>query len=239
MKKWLIIALLFSMGSVVGWFIELIFRRFFSAANPQRKWINPGFLAGPYLPLYGLSLCTIYFLSLIDVSFIQNSLLQDIVLFVFIALSITGIEYIAGLIFIKGMHVELWDYSNEKFNIKGIICLKFTFFWYILSALYYFLLHPKIIHSIEWLAGHLAFSFFIGVFYGIFIIDLCYSLNILKYIREFAQEKEVIVHYEQLRAHINERRSIFHEKQRFIFTLKLDHSTLKESLQNFINEIKK
>ncbi|MGN0035225.1 MAG: hypothetical protein ACI364_05820 [Coriobacteriales bacterium] len=33
--------------------MELFFRRFISSNNPQRKWINPGFLAGPYLPLYG------------------------------------------------------------------------------------------------------------------------------------------------------------------------------------------
>ena len=52
------------------------------------------------------------------------------------------IEYFAGLIFIKGMHVKLWDYSDEKFNIQGIICPKFTFFWYLLSAIYYFLIHP-------------------------------------------------------------------------------------------------
>ena len=46
------------------------------------------------------------------------------------ALSGTLIEYFAGLIFIKGMHVKLWDNSDEKFNIQGIICPKFTFFWY-------------------------------------------------------------------------------------------------------------
>jgi len=236
MKKWLIIALLFSMGSIAGWILEVIFRRFFSGANPERKWINPGFLAGPYLPLYGFSLCTIYFLSLIDVSFIQNPVLQDTVLFIFMALSITAIEYVAGIIFIKGMHVELWDYSHEKFNIKGIICLRFTIFWYILSAVYYFLIHPKIIHSIEWLAGHLTFSFFIGVFYGIFIIDLCYSLNISKYIKEFAKEKEIIIHYEQLRADIYETRKLLQEKQHFILSLKSDHATLKESLQHYIDK---
>lgn len=95
------------------------------------------------------------------------------------ALSVTLIEYFAGLIFIKGMHVKLWDYSDEKFNIQGIICPKFTFFWYLLSAIYYFLIHPNIIHSIEWLAGNLWFSFFVGLFYGVLLIDVGYSLNIL------------------------------------------------------------
>ena len=44
---------LFFVGSVSGWVAELLFRRFFSSANPERKWINPGFCIGPYLPLYG------------------------------------------------------------------------------------------------------------------------------------------------------------------------------------------
>lgn len=37
MNLFLIIAFLFSMGSFVGWCLELVYRRFFSAANPERK----------------------------------------------------------------------------------------------------------------------------------------------------------------------------------------------------------
>ena len=47
MKEWLILAFIFFIGSLAGWLLELIFRRFFSKANPTRKWINPGFLVGP------------------------------------------------------------------------------------------------------------------------------------------------------------------------------------------------
>ena len=147
MKEWLILAFIFFIGSLAGWLLELIFRRFFSKANPSRKWINPGFLVGPYLPLYGFSLCVVYLLAHINVSFIHGVYLRKTVLFLLMALSVTLIEYFAGLIFIKGMHVKLWDYSDEKFNIQGIICPKFTFFWYLLSAIYYFLIHPNIIEK--------------------------------------------------------------------------------------------
>ena len=44
-----ILAFLFMFGSVAGWVLELFFRRIFS----MKKWINPGFLNGPYLPMYG------------------------------------------------------------------------------------------------------------------------------------------------------------------------------------------
>ena len=235
MKKWLVLAFIFSMGSFLGWILELIFRRFFSSANPERKWLNPGFLAGPCLPLYGFSLCILYILADIDVSFINQPFLQNAFLFVCMAICITGIEYIAGLIFIKGMHVKLWDYSQEKFNFQGIICLKFTIFWYILSAFYVYFIHLHIVESIEWLAGNLSFSFFIGIFYGILIIDVSYSLNILKHIQKIAKEREVVVQYEQFRLHVAKLRKNFKEKERFIFSLKLDHSTIKQALKHYID----
>jgi len=52
MSNILILAFLFFAGCLIGWGIEVIFRRF-EPNNKARKWINPGFLIGPYLPLYG------------------------------------------------------------------------------------------------------------------------------------------------------------------------------------------
>ena len=70
---------------------------------------------GPYLPLYGFSLCVVYLLAHINVSFIHEVYLRKTVLFLLMALSVTLIEYFAGLIFIKGMHVKTFgDYSDEK-----------------------------------------------------------------------------------------------------------------------------
>ena len=55
MQKFMILALLFFMGCIIGWFIELFYRRF-NKANTSRKWVNPGFLVGPYVPLYSFGL---------------------------------------------------------------------------------------------------------------------------------------------------------------------------------------
>ena len=60
MNLFLTLAFLFCIGSVLGWGLEVIFRRFFSAHH----WVNPGFLVGPYLPLYGSSLCVLYLLAM-------------------------------------------------------------------------------------------------------------------------------------------------------------------------------
>ena len=113
MSTLLVLAFLFFVGSLLGWVIEVIFRRFFSANNPSRKWINPGFLIGPYIPLYGFSLMTLFVFSWIPVGFIHNLLIQKLLLFALMALAVTLMEYLAGIIFIKGMNIKLWDYSNE------------------------------------------------------------------------------------------------------------------------------
>lgn len=63
MNLFLTLAFLFFIGAITGWVIEVLFRRFLSSANPERKWINPGFCTGPYLPLYGVGLCMLYLIA--------------------------------------------------------------------------------------------------------------------------------------------------------------------------------
>jgi uncharacterized membrane protein len=122
-------------GSMFGWVLELFFRRFISTKNPERKWLNPGFLMGPALPLYGFGLVSLFVMSLLPYVGHDNiapfSLGTDQVVIAILAMGLmmTLIEYIAGLIFIKGLKIKLWDYSDEPFNIQGIICLKFSIIW--------------------------------------------------------------------------------------------------------------
>ena len=93
----LALSFLFFMGSVAGWVIELVFRRFFSSANPERKWINPGFCTGPYVPLYGLGLAALYLIvSLERYSVFESVFWTRAALFVTGAAAMTAIEYAAG-----------------------------------------------------------------------------------------------------------------------------------------------
>lgn len=66
MNVFLELAFLFFLGSVSGWVLEVFYRRFFSKANPEHKWINPGFCTGPYLPLYGFGLCFMYLIASLE-----------------------------------------------------------------------------------------------------------------------------------------------------------------------------
>lgn len=216
----LVILFLFSMGSMIGWVIEFFFRRFFSPNNPNRKWINPGFLMGPWLPLYGTGLVILCSIASIRITALDDHpVIQSIVTVLIMTAAMTVIEYIAGLIFIKGMNIKLWDYSDRPGNIQGIICPLFTFFWGVVAAIYYFFIHPHIINSLIWLAGHLTFSFFIGFFYGIFVIDLVNSFKIMTKVKKFADDYNIVVRIEELKAHIATAIDEEKEKRRFLHPL--------------------
>jgi uncharacterized membrane protein len=238
MTLFLVLTFLFFVGSIIGWVIELFWRKFFAGDNPDHRWVNPGFLHGPYLPLYGLSLCLLFALTFVDVSFVPGGLaVQKAVLFVVMALCITALEYVGGLIFIKGMHIKLWDYSTLWGNIQGIICPLFSFFWWVLSAIYYFLVHPRILAWLYWFTDHLAFCLVVGFFYGVFTVDLCYTFRLAARIRAFASERQIDVRYEKLKLAIQQKNEELKEKAHFILPFRSDGRSLTESLRNAIDRL--
>ncbi|MGM9601291.1 MAG: putative ABC transporter permease [Faecousia sp.] len=243
MNVFLELAFLFFTGSVSGWVLEVLFRRFFSDANPERKWINPGFCTGPYLPLYGCGLCILYLIaSLEKYSLIQSPFWNKVVLMLFMAICMTVIEYIAGILALKVMKVRLWDYTGQWGNIQGIICPKFSLFWAILGAIYYFLIHPYILGAIHWLSKNLAFSFVIGLFFGVFIIDVAHSVQLVAKLKAFAEENNVVVKYETLKADIRSHYEATAQKYHFFRPLHTDRPLsehLKEMRSTFEKRVKK
>lgn len=236
MSVFLIYAFVFFAGSIMGWLIELVFRRFFTENRKKKKWVNPGFLNGPYLPLYGFGLCGMFVMAgLENTLLINNPVLQKVVLFAIMAVMMTIIEYIAGIIFIKQMKVKLWDYSAEKWNIQGIICPKFSFFWAVLSAVYYFLIHPYVLNGIKWLSDNLAFCFLVGFFYGVFVIDVCISFNVLVKIRKFAHDNDIIVKYERLKEEIRNNLEERNQRGHFLLAFHTDRRLFDSLQEHMIN----
>lgn len=228
MSEALKLSFIFLIGCILGWILELFYRRF-----AHKKWINPGFLTGPYLPLYGTGLCTLYLMSNINLNFISNIVLQKIILILFMALAMTVLEYIAGLIFIKGMNVKLWDYSDRWGNIDGIICPIFSLFWGLIGAFYYFCVNPYILDAITWLTGNLAYSYFIGYFFGIFTIDVIHSMGITVKLRKYARENNILIKLEELKLTIRENQEKRKEKIHYIMAFKSS-----ENWKDLINQYK-
>ena len=182
MKYLVIISTLFAIGSLIGWIIELFFRRFVS----QKKWMNPGFLTGPYLPIYGFGVLVLYGVSNLPLG-ISNQPVDIIVHILVIGVGMTVVEFIAGLIFIKGLKVKLWDYSDRKGNIMGIICPSFSLIWLVVGSLYYFLLNPFLVEGISWISENLIYTYFVGMVMGAMAVDFAYSIHLATKLKEYKE----------------------------------------------------
>ncbi len=197
---------IFYMGCTLGWILELFYRRI-----KHGKWVNPGFLIGPYLPIYGFGLAclTVIFLLFKDTD------LNPIIVILLMGVLMTLLEFIGGIIG-EANNVKLWDYSNEWGNYKGIICPKFSLIWTIIGALYYFILAPHVMHALDWFSKNLAFSYTLGLFSGFIIIDFFYSGKLYLKIREYAKNNDITVKYEQFKMHIKESQAKRKEKYSFL-----------------------
>ncbi len=121
---WLELWAVFLLGSVVGWFIECGYRSYHA-----RRFVDPGLMHGPVVPLYGFGLIIIlYGYSLTDsYGFVGASLLMT--------LAVTLLEYAAGSLVERFVGVKLWDYSDRPLNLQGRICFQFSLYWFLLIGI--------------------------------------------------------------------------------------------------------
>lgn len=104
--------LLFIIYAVIGYFTEV----FFVYLVDKKLSFNRGFLIGPYIPIYGVSIiCMVRLLTPYKDDLIA--------LFVMSTVACTIIEYITSYIMEKLFNLRWWDYSHLSFNINGRVCL--------------------------------------------------------------------------------------------------------------------
>lgn len=104
--------LLFITYSFFGWLMEVICKLI-----QEKRFINRGFLIGPYCPIYGWGALAITIL-------LKKYLDDPIALFFMSVIICSVIEYLTSYILEKKYHARWWDYSNKKYNINGRICLE-------------------------------------------------------------------------------------------------------------------
>ena len=235
-KGCLVIISIYMLGSVSGWLIEVFWRRFFTPNRFTKKWVNPGFLNGPYLPLYGFSLVTIYVLGNTPVLFVKNDCVHILIIFAVMAFAITVLEYVAGLFFVNIMHVRLWDYSKVKGNIKGIICPRYSFYWLFMCAFCYFVVNCNLAAIIIRLSKYVAFAFFIGFLCGLMFVDIMFSFKVLARIRKFAYENQIDVKYEDLKERIIRKNEALKIRASFFFQVKPNLESFNQALIEYLKE---
>lgn len=112
---------LFLIYSFFGWILETV-----TAAVKHRRFVNKGFINGPFCLLYGIIACMI-------TVFFQE--LSGIWLFAASAIMATVGEWTAGHVIERFFHEKWWDYSERKWNLDGYICFSMSLFWGLLGLL--------------------------------------------------------------------------------------------------------
>lgn len=113
--------LLFTIYSIMGWLMEVVL-----GLIQHHKFVNRGFLIGPYCPIYGFGGVAI---TLLLGNFMQTmekvSLLDSIWISTIVIMCICGtLEYVTSYLMEKLFHARWWDYHRFKLNINGRICLE-------------------------------------------------------------------------------------------------------------------
>lgn len=228
MNMFLIFVFIFFIGSTFGYILELFFRRIVHG-----KWVNPGFLVGPYLPIYGFSLTIMTFIHMV----FERYNLLPIFQVLLIGLTITLLELVGGLIFLK-QGVRLWDYRDRKFNYKGVICPLFTMIWIMMGAVYYLFISERVVRALNWFSHNISFSYILGIFSGVIVIDYFYSSKLYKKIKKYAKNNDIDIIYEKLKMHIKDIQTSTHEKYSFILPFR-QTGKINEYLNLYKDRIKR
>ena len=190
---------LFIIYSFIGWFVEVV-----GIIIQERKFVNRGFLIGPYCPIYG---CGGHDIN----KFLSKYLNDPITLFV-MAIFICGIlEYSTSYIMEKLFKTRWWDYSNYRFNINGRICLETLWAFGALACIVMYFINPSLINFIKSIPTTL-YNILFYVLLIIFLVDNIVSFKIVsnlkataknirkdsteemsKYVREVLSKKSILV----------------------------------------------
>ncbi len=109
--------LYFFIYSFLGWCTEVAY-----ATVKERRFVNRGFLNGPWCPIYGVGVSAV--VTLLDG--FRDSLL---LLYLSSLVLVTLIEGMTGFIMDKIFHHKWWDYTGLPLNIGGYVCLPFSIAW--------------------------------------------------------------------------------------------------------------
>lgn len=128
-SQWL---MFFYLYCFAGWIIESTI-----VSVSRRKLVNRGFLRGPYLPLYGTGAIAILFIAL---PFQKN----PVAVYFGGMIGATVLEYVTGCAMEAIFKMKYWDYSKNKWNLHGRICLKSSLFWGVLAVALVEWIHPPV-----------------------------------------------------------------------------------------------
>jgi len=216
---------LFMVYAVIGWLWETPY-----VSLSQKKYINRGFLKGPYIPIYGLSCLTIILSIKIFDTLNTDSIFIIIIQVLYISLISAVWEYSTSWGLEKLFKTRWWDYSNRKFNLNGRISLDYTILFGIGGYLLWRFINPIFKNIYSSITPTILIVFLI-LFYTVFLID---NINTF---RDLFKLRNIIIK-------LNNLKSSFAGKYDYIFekaynTLMEKDEEFKKALGDYKNSLSK
>ena len=149
------------------------------------RWINRGFLKGPVLPIYGSGAVM---MLVVSEPFSDNLILTYLAGVV----GATLLELISGMAIEAIFKVRYWDYSYQKINYKGYICLSSSIAWGFFTIGMTRWLHPAVILLVS-MVPHEAGDILFATVAILFDVDLVVS------VREATDLRNLLIHMESVR----------------------------------------
>ena len=149
----------------------------------KAKWVNRGFMRGPFLPIYGSGAIVVLIFTL---PFRTNAGL----VFVVGMVSATILEYFTGAVMERLFHVRYWDYSSQRLNLNGHICVTSSLAWGAFSVILTLYGHTPV----ERFASHMSTNVLEVI---VFALTVYISIDMAESIREAINLKEVLLSLEE------------------------------------------
>lgn len=171
--------LYFIIIAICGWMMEVTLQ-----LVQKHKFADRGFLIGPYCPIYGVGglLITLCLTRLVE---------YPVALFCVAVVVCAVLEYATSFIMEKVFHARWWDYSENKFNINGRICLETIIPFGLLGLLLIYVINPFIFNNLEKLPADVlnVIAIILGIAFAVdFLISLKVILNVSSTTQKFDKE---------------------------------------------------
>lgn len=160
-SAWIVFFIIYS---VIGWVCETIW-----CSAGARKFINRGFMTGPWCPIYGFGAIII----LLATYPIRNS---PVLVFLAATIATSILEYLTGYILEVLFKKRWWDYSDKRINLHGRVCLTNSIIFGLMGLLTVYLIHP-ITYGLVQNIDHMTLRISSSILMAIMLIDFIRTLN--------------------------------------------------------------
>ena len=165
-----------------------------------KKFINRGFMIGPYCPIYGW--------GAIFITILLKRYISDWIVLFFMSMITCGIlEYLTSYVMEKLFHARWWDYSRRKYNINGRICLETLVPFGLLGLTIMYITNPIILNALQSIPDNILNVIAI-VLFVMFTIDGIVSLKVVSNVRatstKLNKEAKTMDNTEEITAKVKE-----------------------------------